>query len=377
MTKLSDAGGWCYAGEEQGRGRNVPLCRMIQTQKYTNMSTVVIDLAYGKAALRGESMHLSGIPWSEVSEETEADAGQERISRIIPLMQVEHVVVNPQVTLSGALLQALMTRGIGVTLLGQKGLLGMVQPTLAAKGRLRLAQYRCGCDAEWCLRQARVIVATKINNQAFMLRRRKNPPQDSFFREMKRLQKATLNAGSTAELMGIEGRATALYFPEWGKSLPPAFPFTGRTRRPPKDAVNACLSYLSALCGADMLRAVTEAGLDADLGVLHSTEDYRHNLLLDLMEPFRPILVEGVTRDLLTHGMLGEESTEYHEDDGGCYLTSRGRIAVIRRYEQRMLSRFVQGEQHTTLRQSIQRVAVSWKQAVCDPTQYAANFKLS
>ena len=86
-------------------------------------------------------------------------------------------------------------------------------PTGASKGGLRLSQYRCSCDAAWVLRQARVIVATKIYNQAYMLRRRNNAPAESFFREMKKLQKATLAAESTAELMGIEGRAAALCLP--------------------------------------------------------------------------------------------------------------------------------------------------------------------
>lgn len=341
------------------------------------MSTVVIDLAYGKANLKGECMRLVGIPWSHsvaVEGDPESEV-KEEITHTIPLTQIDHVVLSPRVSLSGALVQALLERGIATTIMGQKELLGAILPTRASKGHLRLAQYRCSCDAEWVLRQARVIVATKIYNQAYMLRRRTNAPAESFFREMKKLQKATLAVRDTAELMGIEGRAAALYFAEWAKTLPPAFPFTGRTRRPPQDAVNACLSYLSALCRADMLRAVAEAGLDADLGVLHSTADYRQNLVLDLMEPFRPILVEGVTRDVLNHGMLGPESTEMH-DDGGCYLTSRGRIAIIRRYEQRMLSRFALGAEHTTLRRCLQQVAVNWKHAVEDPSRIASNFKL-
>lgn len=324
-------------------------------------------------------MHLIGLPWRNSCGAVQAEESEvrEEISRVVPLSQIEHVVSCPQVSLSGALVQALCSRGVGITLLGQKGLLGTVQPAGRPKGGLRLEQYRRSCEPEWGLRQARVIVATKIYNQSYMLRRRSQTPGDSFFREMKKLQRATLGAESTAELMGIEGRASALYFPEWAKTLPPAFPFTGRTRRPPRDAVNACLSYLSALCQADMLRAVTSAGLDADLGVLHSTEDYRHNLVLDLMEPFRPVLVEGVARDLLSHGMLSEESTELHEDDGGCYLTSQGRIALIRRYEQRMLSSFLQREQHTTLRECMHKVAVNWKTAVGQPDHIASNFKLS
>lgn len=335
------------------------------------MNTVYIDFAYGKAALRGESLHVAGTAWhNDLSE----NAG-ENISRVLPLAGISHLLVSTTVSMSGALLQALLSRGIGVTLLGQGGPVGEIQPATPPKGNLRLRQYRCCSEADWCLRQARVLVATKIFNQAYMLRRRQNPPPEAFFKEMKRLQKSVIATTDGQELMGIEGMATALYFAEWAAQLPPAFPFGGRSRRPPLNPVNACLSYLSALCAGDMLRALLQVGIDPDLGVLHSTADYRHNLVLDLMEPYRPVLVEGVTRDILTHGMFGPESTE-QRDDGGCYLTAAGRVCVIRRYEQRMESTFQQVGSPTTLRKSMLATARCWRDAVLDPQQTASNFKL-
>lgn len=330
--------------------------------------TLIIDLAYGKAGLRGESLHLVGRAWGE---------GGDAVQQQVPLNRISAVILSPQVSFSGALLQALMELGIGVTYLSDSRLLGHLVSSKTPHGQLRLAQYRRCTDPAWCLQQARVIIATKIHNQAFMLRRRTNPPGDTFFRTMKQLMKATLHAADTRELMGIEGQASALYFAEWGAQLPAAYPFTGRTRRPPKDPVNACLSYLSALCAGDMLCALYSCGLDPDLSALHAVEDYRHNLALDLMEPFRPVLAEGVTRDLLTHGMLGEESTEMRAEDGGCYLSASGRITVIRRYQQRLGSRFRQNGQHTDLRQQMLHTAQQWKQAVMRDGVTASNFKLS
>lgn len=341
------------------------------------MSTVVIDLANGKCSLRGESMQVAGTTWEDAAAGEGEEEGAPVINRSIPLRQVSHVMVCPQVTLSGALIQELLLRGAGVTFMGRTGPLGVLEPGFPAKGALRLEQYRRSCEEEWCMRQARVIVATKIFNQAFMLRRRQAPPADAFFKSMKSLQKETLQACSAQELMGVEGRAAALYFPEWARGLPPAFPFTGRTRRPPQDPVNACLSYLAALCHGDMLCAILESGLDPDLGVLHSIEDYRHNLALDLMEPYRPILVEGVTRDILTHGMLGEDGTEIHEEDGGCYLSHTGRVVVIRRYRQRMDTSFTHQGKPCTLRDCMRETARSWKNAVTSPAETASNFKLS
>lgn len=319
--------------------------------------TLIIDLAYGKAGLRGESLHLVGRAWGE---------GGDAVEQVIPLCRIENIILCPQVSLSGSLLQALLEQGVCITYFSGTHLLGCVVPASAPHGQLRLAQYRRCMQPEWCLLQARVIVATKIHNQTIMLRRRTNPPGDTFFRAMKQLLKETLHAADTRELMGIEGQASALYFAEWGAQLPAAYPFTGRNRRPPKDPVNACLSYLSALCAGEMLRAVCSCGLDPDLSALHAVEDYRHNLALDLMEPFRPVLVEGVTRDLLTHGMLGEESTERREEDGGCYLSESGRITVIRRFRQRLSSRFLQNGQHTDLRRQMLHTAQQWKQAVME-----------
>ncbi|MGN0828897.1 MAG: CRISPR-associated endonuclease Cas1 [Akkermansia sp.] len=332
------------------------------------MNTIIIDLAYGKGNLRGECLHIEGL---------RAGVEQEHINRLIPLNSIEHIRLTPQTTLSGALLQELMRRGIGITLANDGGELGVFLPMGAPKGALRLAQYRRSLEPDWCLRQARCIVATKIFNQSFVLKRRQSPPDERFFRQMKQLQKATLHAADRQELMGIEGQASALYLAAWAQQLPPAYPFTGRSRRPPRDPVNACLSYLSALCAADILRALSEAGLDADLGVLHSTEDYRHNLVLDLMEPYRPALVEGVTRDLLTHGMISPHSTEIREDDGGCYLSSSGRITVIQRYEQRLNSEFTQCGQRSSLFREMRSTARQWKSALADPNLVVSHFKYS
>lgn len=160
------------------------------------MSTVVIDLANGKCSLRGESMQVAGTTWEDAAAGEGEEEGAPVINRSIPLRQVTHVMVCPQVTLSGALIQELLLRGAGVTFMGRTGPLGVLEPGFPAKGALRLAQYRRSCEEEWCMRQARVIVATKIFNQAFMLRRRQAPPADAFFKAMKSLQKETLQAGS-------------------------------------------------------------------------------------------------------------------------------------------------------------------------------------
>ena len=333
------------------------------------MGTIYIDLASGKAALRGEGLHVVGQRWPQ-----ESLQDGEMLNMVIPLMQIEQLVIVPQVTMTGALVAELMRRGIGVSIMGQAECLGIIGPMTKAKGGLRMRQYRRMADEGWRLQQARIIVAGKLYNQSYMLRRRQGGASDAVLKQLRKLLKQTVDARRTSELMGMEGMGSALYFGEWAKSLPPEHPFTERTRRPPKDPVNACLSYLAAMCAGEMYRAIVAVGLDPDLGVLHSIEDYRHNLALDLMEPFRPFLVEGITRDIATHGMLTAESFERHEDDGGCYLSPAGRAMIIRRYEQRVNSEFELHGRATSLRRQMSSVALNFKQAVETDGLSAANF---
>jgi hypothetical protein len=96
------------------------------------------------------------------------------------------------------------------------------------------------------------------------------------------------------ELRGYEGAATARYFSAWARFLPGEFPFERRSTRPPLNPVNACISFGSTLLYNEFAALCHARGLDPALGLLHATEDGRWSLPLDLLEPFRPALVEAL-----------------------------------------------------------------------------------
>jgi CRISPR-associated protein Cas1 len=88
------------------------------------------------------------------------------------------------------------------------------------------------------------------------------------------------------ELRGYEGASTARYFQAWAAFLPEAFPFERRSTHPPLNPVNACISFGATLVYNEMVAFIHAHGLDPSLGLLHSTEDGRWSLALDLIEPF-------------------------------------------------------------------------------------------
>jgi len=136
------------------------------------------------------------------------------------------------------------------------------------------------------------------------------------------------------ELRGYEGASTARYFQAWAAFLPAEFPFERRSTRPPLNPVNACISFGSTLLYHEAVAFLHSHGLDPALGTLHSTEDGRWSLALDLMEEFRPIIVDSVVLTLLNNGMLTPK--DFITELGAYRLKNEPRKVFLTRFEERL-----------------------------------------
>jgi CRISPR-associated protein Cas1 len=138
-------------------------------------------------------------------------------------------------------------------------------------------------------------------------------------------------------LLGIEGAATARYFALWPAMLSgragDLAPAT-RTRRPPRDAVNAALSYAYAVLAGETLCAVVAAGLDAREGFLHRPRAGRPALALDLMEPFRPLIADQAILSGLNNGRFKAE--HFREEGETVLMTDAGRRIALDLIERRL-----------------------------------------
>jgi CRISPR-associated protein Cas1 len=147
--------------------------------------------------------------------------------------------------------------------------------------------------------------------------------------------RAAQRAKDIDTLRGHEGDAGAQYFSAFPGILPPEWKgdFAGRTRRPPRDRVNAMISFGYALLVRETTAALARVGLDPMLGLYHSMIPGRPALALDLMEPFRAAWVDtAMLRLIATAGIARED---FHISNAGVALSDRGRRAVIRAYERR------------------------------------------
>jgi CRISPR-associated protein Cas1 len=225
----------------------------------------------------------------------------------IPACGLKRLTLVGYVSLSGSVLDFLIRRRIETV---------FMTPTGRFRARLMLdehphvarrqAQYARLSEKGFALAAARRIVAAKLENQVRHLRRR---ARDHGIQELDKiavrihgLQRTLRNTQDLEVARGVEGYGTRLYFEAFPFLLRnDLFSFTGRTRRPPTDPVNAMLSFVYTLLTNEVLGAIKAAGLDPYLGALHEIAPGRPSLACDLVEEWR------VLGDRLVLGLINRK----------------------------------------------------------------------
>jgi len=202
----------------------------------------------------------------------------------------------------------------------------------------RAAQFAAAVQPDRCLAFAKELVAAKGANQRTMLRRNASPP-DEILRDMNDLLARISNAAGLPQLLGLEGNLAACYFRHFSEMLKPRdfdakFDFETRNRRPPRDPVNAMLSFGYSLLTKEFTVALLAEGLDPWWGLYHQPRHGRPALALDLMEPFRPLVVDSAVVTAVNTGMV--RATDFTRSANGCMLKAPGRKRLIQAYENRL-----------------------------------------
>lgn len=146
-------------------------------------------------------------------------------------------------------------------------------------------------------------------------------------------------ATTAEQLLGWEGNIAARYFANFANLLRPrdfdaSWDFKARNRRPPRDPVNALLSFGYSLLVKECTVALLAEGLDPWWGLYHQPRHGRPALALDLMEEFRPLVVDSAVITAINNGMITASS--FVVSPSGCMMTSSGRKDFIRAYESRL-----------------------------------------
>lgn len=262
----------------------------------------------------------------------------------VPLHHLRGIAVFGNVLVSPFLLARCAQDGRAVTWFTQRGrYCGRLAGRTTGNVLLRQAQYRAAQDETTVASTARSIVKGKIRAAVSVLGRANRDYPDIYLeRARDRLHqlKGKLDSQTTLDkIRGIEGRAARVYYAAFPKLIrAPSLTFLSRTKRPPRDPVNAALSFTYALLTQDCVSALEGVGLDPQVGFLHAVRPGRPSLALDLMEEFRTGFADRLVLTLLNRQQL--QTGDFDRRPGGAVLLNeRGRKTLLTAYERRCQER--------------------------------------
>ncbi len=233
--------------------------------------------------------------------------------------------------------------GVSIIWLSESGkFLGKVEGPVKGNVLLRREQYRWADSKEKALEVARSIVAAKINNSRINLQRwlRNRSAGDEEvelqIRTLANILSQIAECTDIERLRGFEGESANGYFSVFDQMIlqqKDVFKFSGRNRRPPRDRVNALLSFVYTLLAADLRSALESVGLDPYVGYLHVDRPGRPSLALDLMEEFRAAFADRLVLNLINLKQI--QVSDFEAEGTDFLMTPEGRKKVIVAYQSR------------------------------------------
>ncbi|MCB9640427.1 MAG: type I-C CRISPR-associated endonuclease Cas1 [Myxococcales bacterium] len=264
----------------------------------------------------------------------------------IPLHHVAAITLHANVLISPALLRYCSKHGLAVTWLDRSGaFVGSLRLPTQGNVLLRLQQFQSYQDEPTKRRIAGAFVLAKIENaRATMMRRardispEKAEPLREKIKEIEKLFPMLAQSQQVEQIRGYEGLAARLYFEGFASmiqsDLAEDFAFEGRSKKPPRDRVNAMLSFGYTLATNECRAALEGVGLDPQIGFLHEVRPGRPALALDLVEELRSSLVDRMIFSLIHRKQIQPQHFDL-QPGGAVLLNAEGRKAFLFTYQKR------------------------------------------
>lgn len=261
----------------------------------------------------------------------------------IPITNIEGIVTFGYMGASPGLMKLCMDNGVSLVFMSPQGrFIGRIQGETKGNVLLRIKQYSMAENENVALHLSKLFVAGKVFNSRNILKRfvRDNGMNEAVEHAARQLgcnRTSVMMADSMDVLRGEEGRAANNYFGVFDHLIlhqKVDFSFDGRSRRPPKDEVNAMLSFVYTLISIDVAAALESVGLDPYVGFLHTLRPGRASLALDMMEELRAYLGDRLVLSMINRKQVNKKDFIRQGDDG-VIMTDNCRKELISSWQKR------------------------------------------
>lgn len=288
-----------------------------------------------------------------------------------PLHNLENIISFTYKGASPSLMGACVECCIGLTFFSPRGKflarsIGKEQGNVL----LRKEQYRISDNIERSHQYAKNMILGKVYNSRWSIERtirdnklrvdseRLKEISDSLQNDLQKIQESD----GLDNLRGIEGKSAEKYFSVFDLLIlnqKDNFYFQRRNKRPPKDNVNALLSFAYTILAGECANALTSVGLDSFVGFMHRDRPGRKSLALDIMEELRPILADRFVLTLINMKTVKKEHF-YHQKDEAVLLNEDGRKVFFTAWQNHKKEKIT----HPFLKEKIEWGLVPYVQAL-------------
>lgn len=256
--------------------------------------------------------------------------------KCLPLSYADCLIVTASVQITYAAIMAVLANKGSIIYIDNNGDIAGELGMKMGKSRQLVRQLQCYSDGSKRQEIAADIVKKKILAQRNILSVKNKSLQNSAIKsvigKLSALAKLAVGSKSIEKLMGIEGVAAKAYFDTFAILLSGgAFKWNGRHKRPATDPVNAMLSFGYSMLEKDVRRAIATAGLASSIGFLHELNYRKDSLVYDLMEIFRPTIIDKLVLRCISLKMFAE--SDFVISDGKCLFEEDAKKRFIAEYE--------------------------------------------
>jgi CRISPR-associated protein Cas1 len=265
------------------------------------------------------------------------ETGREQKPKYLPVESIEDLYIFGSLDANSALYNFLGKQGIAVHFFDyyENYTGSFMSKDQLLSGKMLMAQARAHEDQETRIDIARKFIEGAAHNMIKNLRYydKRGKDMEPLIEIIQDYQSTIPNAGAPFNLMGIEGNIRKVYYDGFSLIIKD-FEMDGRNNRPPRNEINALISFGNMLCYSQCLRAIHQTQLNPVISFLHTPGERRYSLSLDISEIFKPILVDRVIFKVLNKKIITGGSFE--KKLNGVLLNEKGKKAFITHFEERL-----------------------------------------
>jgi CRISP-associated protein Cas1 len=263
----------------------------------------------------------------------------------VPLIKMDGLVIMGRASISPAAIAELIDKKIPLSFLTNNGkYIARLEPEMNKNIFVRTAQWKAVGKSAQAVHVTKGFVRGKLKNYRQTLLQSQRRYELNLNAGIAQLSNAIASldqANSINTIRGYEGAGSAAYFGCFHQLIRvDNFSFATRNRRPPTDPVNSLLSLGYSLLRHDIQGALNIVGFDPYLGYLHTERYGRPSLALDLMEEFRPLIVDAIVLTAINRRMLAPKDFITEPVSGAVSLTKEGLHIFLRLYQEKKQDKF-------------------------------------